>query len=421
MQYFKRVMLLCFLLTSIIYPQRFAGASAVCPERIVDAKFNVQGWLKKNSSDKYIISFNSYEPDFSIEINEAQVKEYFKNPYALHTIYFKLEQKILEQDGNKICAVVAVFLEAELAHRANISSSYDSACYTKTFEPITISGTLTEITGTSDFDVIVVKDGTVSSDIVCSSEQAETFFGDAALGKKVSVTYTPKQMRLDSYCLRPFFIQSGTLIAQTEAATTEAITEAITAATTVTDEAVTAVDAKKIAIYVQTLQNFPKNVSPLGKYILMAKDAYFKSFTLEDSAPNRQAGFEAFYDYYLNILAEISKDSDGFLKKLEKIANGKARGANYAEKYGFNILRQNKGPYVVKIDPVYLQNTFKGYIAGAWTDYFAFESVNQESYVLGIIDKNYKIVQEKILLGETYLKKYPESPLLQKVKEALMD
>ncbi len=438
MLYFRRIILLCFLCVAAAMPISIAAATApataICPEHVVDARFGVEAWLKKNSSGKYIVSFNSYEPDFAMEISTEEAEKYFKDPYALHSIYFKLEQKILESEGRTMCGVAAVFLEAEPASRSDISTAYDSACYTKDFDPITVTGTLTDITATADFDIIVVQDGIVSSDIVCSSEQAEEFFGTEAIGKQVSVTYRPRQMRMDSHCLRPFFIQSGTLLdantAKTgeEAAMSDAMSDAKPEKEVLEKSSVQAnekvgekVDEKKLASYIQTLQKFPKKVSPFGKYIDLAKAAYFKTFTLKDTAPNRQAGFEAFYAYYLGILAEISKDSDGFLKKLEKIANGSERGTRYAEKYGFAILRQNKGPFVVKIDPIYLQKTFEGYLTDSWTDYFAFESVNQALYVRGHVNKDDDLQKKKRALGKAFLEKYPDSSLVPRVKEAMKE
>ncbi len=403
MRSIKKVFFICTLLVCVICTTKFVYASDICPKYTVDEKFTVHAWLKKNDRNQYFVSFNSYEPHFEMQITHEDVNKYFENPFAMYTINFTLEQKIVDIEGQKVCRLLAVFLDAKLAAKSDISSTYSEACSPKTFSPLTIKGKLVEITANSDFEIVTLTDGEVSTEIVCTTEEAEKFFGQDAVNKQVSLTYVPKQLRLDTYCLRPFFIESGKLLEST-------VTKKLP-------------DTKKIALYGSKLQNFSKTESPLGKYINLAKNAYFQTFNLNDFPSTKDAAFEIFYDYYLSILTEIRKDNDDFLKKLAKSTDGKARGLRYAQKYGFSIVRQsqgqNKGVYVVKTDPSYLQNTFKKYISPVWIDYFAFEKIRLNIFEMGITDKNHKLHKKLSELGKAYLEKYPQSPVIKKVEEAM--
>ncbi len=172
------------------------------------------------------------------------------------------------------------------------------------------------------------------------------------------------------------------------------------------------VDTIKVATFEQDLGTQEPGLSPLGKYLLLGKDLYFKTFTESDSQETRDAGFLVFYEYYTKMLEEINKDT-AFLDQASYSATKEQRAkvAAIAAEYGFKIDHLGEGTFGAIPDTNYLSKTFGKFLSNDFKAYFTFIK-NSQGYAqdAGLMIGHDEL-RKLIILGDAIAQKYPDTKL----------
>ncbi len=177
------------------------------------------------------------------------------------------------------------------------------------------------------------------------------------------------------------------------------------------------IDTKKIETYQETLKAIPSHTKPLGKRIALAKNAFFKAFTSQDSQATKAAAFKIFYAYYGSVLDEINKDEDGFLRNLN--ANTEYKGRNYGNRYGFLIDHIYEEAYGASVNTTYLKNTFKNFLPKEFALYFSY----LQFYTTGYLERDIKDhdeLRKRIIIAENFLKEFPTSEFAEEFKQDML-
>ncbi len=177
------------------------------------------------------------------------------------------------------------------------------------------------------------------------------------------------------------------------------------------------VDSIKVGAFKQDLDIMEPNLTPVWQYIKKAQELYFTTFTKEDSPETRDAGFLAFYTYYLSVLEKISADGD-FVDELyqeEKLAKAQAIAADA----GFKVEHAGEGTFEARPDTNYLAKIFTSHVSPAIKAYFTFVKAEAGFIQDAGLMVTHEELRESIILGDTIMQKYPDSTIASMVQKPL--
>ncbi len=183
------------------------------------------------------------------------------------------------------------------------------------------------------------------------------------------------------------------------------------------------VDKFKIAIYAQDLRNLYIDPKASGKSIIGAKDLYFKTFNEQDSPETRDAAFFMFNKFYLKILENAYKDEIYYNLNNEYKEENHPDVIKVKEIIALQGLQlvNKEGDYYPYPDANYLAKTFGKFVSPAIRAYLTFSKKNENLVDDGMLIVNFDELREIIILGDSVLKKYPDSDIASKVKSELYD
>ncbi len=182
-----------------------------------------------------------------------------------------------------------------------------------------------------------------------------------------------------------------------------------------------AVDSIKVATYAQDLEILDINPKATGKSIIVAKDLYFKTFTEQDSQETRDAAFIIFEKFYENIAEKVYKDE--VFEQLYSISYVEKdpyflTATKEAESYGLQLV-QLEGDFYPVANSNYLVKTFGKLISPAIRAYLTFKKKNEHIVEDAALMVSVDELREIIILGDTVVKKYPDSDIATLIKPIL--
>ncbi len=178
------------------------------------------------------------------------------------------------------------------------------------------------------------------------------------------------------------------------------------------------VDKPKVATYAQDLEILDMDPKATGKSIIAAKDLYFKTFTEQDSLETRDAAFLVFEKFYSKIAENIYEDEifsplysipyvdkDPYFLTAQKAA----------ESYGLQLV-QLEGDYYPVTDSNYLVKTFAKLVSPTIRAYLTFMKKNENIVDDAALMVSRDELREIIILGDTVIKKFPQSDVASLIK-----
>ncbi len=179
------------------------------------------------------------------------------------------------------------------------------------------------------------------------------------------------------------------------------------------------VDTVKVVNYEQDLDNISGSPTATGKYVVIAKDLYFKTFTEQDSPETRDAAFLIFYKYYNKIVDEAYKDEVFFNASIMEPEQVR-KAEEVAASYGWRVITP-EGNVQPNADNAYLARTFGNIVSPYMKAYLSFARKTEHMAEDAALRIEPDEIRERIILGENLIKVNPDSIIAAKIKPVLDD